>query len=567
MASMKVSVQPIPSRTVPIREVIGRTNTGKIDFTRSRAVSSIDYTRADYEFWDKLRNGLQPGYKLSGLFVNAVCEILSSWVLGESLKAKVIDGTASEESIAHTETLLNAFLKRYFETIKRGVTDMYALGDWYIIVNADGTLSVPSPDTVTMTYDELQHKKPVKAVITTELPEATITDTYTEENRILTVKLKRTKDRAERIETFEYDNLIGKLPVVHIANDAQTNEVNGKPMLSAMLWALARYDALLENALDGGELLGVPIPVASGVGSKDRFVEDNSTGDDYDEEGNLKPYIGLDQLSMLIIEGEKGKFEFASPGNGFTGDVSNLLKLLFLLILEHTRIPEVVWGNELGQARASSVEQMRTFYTYVYSRRIQLEGRGYDPVLEMDARGGLLAVLDVWLSYRALTDPQVVNGQTYLVWDKLDIADEAMKYQWTVWADSTGKITRATALAQSDLVDNPEAEIEKADQEAQAQPVQPTANPMAEPDADIPDGAEQDAEPELPDEQSELNQWLAIAVREGVPAALNYRTEGLDPDVAMSIRFGLTSLTEADPAQLTMYFDAYRRMYGVTQAA
>lgn len=368
----------------------------------------------------------------------------------------------------YTDNLLKKFFKRIHGKLMTIVIDLFALGDQYIIVNPDGSLSVPSPDLVDIDYEELDYRKMMKVTITTTLDEAKVTDVYMVDKRIVTVKWN---DASRGEDTFEFQNLIGKIPVVHLANDRSGNETNGRPIYASMHRLYDRYNNLMEKMIDGAELMGNPIPVVEGVEDPDQTI-DNLKADDtdtfYDDDGveQTRTEIYWDQLTGMVL-GAGARFKFAAPGNGFTEDIRNTLKSMFILVMEHTRIPEAVWGLELSSARATAVEQMKTFHMFINQKRMQLAGLGADDDLKLEAEGGLLELCDIWLRMKALTDRQVKVRPVVLKWSELAQADEELTWKKNESAHNKGILTDETYLDNLGIVEDAETEVTNANEQMQ----------------------------------------------------------------------------------------------------
>lgn len=440
-----------------VSEVIGRSVGAMGAMFDSMTGTSVDATKSDYKFWDSFRYGKAKGFEFGSLFAKPIVEIISGTMLGSGLNAQLIQSDdVSEEVGNYTNGKIRQFLRRNLAMLMQMVKDLFSLGDQYVVVNLDGSLSVPSPDQVRLEYDPLDYRKMVKATIRTKLTDADITDEYTAETRILRIKWNDTT-KGENVET--YSNVLGRIPIVHLANERSANETNGRPIYEAMFYLLERFNRLLTKALSGAEMLSNPVPVLEGLEDVDEAVELN--GEEVtDESGNKKWVINFAKLKILLL-GKGGSFKFASPGAGFTDDIRNMLKSLFLLILDFTRIPEVIWGNELSSSRATSGDQMSAFYQHIEARRIAIEGEGADEEMLFEPRGGILAIIDLWLSVKALTDRQIIRAPVEMLWSELSQRDEAQLFAWTQWADGRGYITPQTALAQAGFSGvDPEAEIE-----------------------------------------------------------------------------------------------------------
>ena len=136
----------------PVSELIGRYVLGNAQTTlyKSRSyVRTTDETRPDYEFWDKLRRCKAKGYTLAGLFCKRIENIFATWVLGQGVEITLAEGgeEGNEDDPRNvTDQEIAGFLKENAGTLLDVFRDKLGLGDQWIIVNADGSLSIPSPE-------------------------------------------------------------------------------------------------------------------------------------------------------------------------------------------------------------------------------------------------------------------------------------------------------------------------------------------------------------------------------------------------------------------------------------
>jgi hypothetical protein len=446
------------SAPTAVREMIGRSVQGVVQLWSSRrAVKSVDETRPDYAFWDRFRRGKAEGYALGGLFGKPITQILASWELGRGFTpelAEAGDPKNPEDPRTYTNTALQRFAQEIQALLATLEEDKLALGDQFLIVNPDATLSVASPETVDVERNPLDYREVTGYTLTTKLGEFTIVDEYRLAGRTILV---RRGDREVSRQTFA--NLIGRLPVVHLANEPGTNEVFGHPLYESLLPALAEYDDVAFKMLDGVKLLGNPIPSIEGLDdiTQVQNLNDTAEPEEYtDLEGNTetRTLLRFDKHAAFLI-GKGGSLEFKGPATGFTADTRDALKSLFLLILDHTRIPEFLWGGAIASSKASAETQLPPFVTYVESRQRQLEAP-------------LLALFDIWLRIRRLTDPRLVIDTLAMRWAPLVGEDEELELRRLEFAKSHSLITDETALEKLDLVEDAEQEVKEAQAEAKA---------------------------------------------------------------------------------------------------
>lgn len=469
-ADMK-AMPPAPEPVV-IAEMIGREALLVDSFWPSHASTTADATRTDYKFWDRLRHGKAEGFEFGGLFAKPICEIVASWVIGELPTVTLLEpGEAGVEDDPrnYTDRMIERFLLYNHALLMTTVEDKYGLGDQWIIINPDGSLSVPSPDTVSIDVDPTDYRRVVKVTITTKFRGVKTTDEYTEKQRRVTVE-EYPKD--PKVTT--YTNLLGRIPVVHWPNDRRGNELFGRVLYEPMFRLFSRFDSLIEKALNGVELVGNPIPVFEGMENVAETIAANSVPDTEQYAGLdgstvTRNVIAFDTLSAIFV-GKGGSFSFKAPAAGFTEDITAMLRMLFLLICNFARIPEFLWGGAVEASKASTETQMPPFVQYIQSMQVKLAGQGTDEDLGLPARGGLYELIDVWLRMKALRDRKIVVDTLQVEWPDMTAEAAQIKLQKIIYADSQGYLPRGKALGLLKLVANAAKVIAQADREVAMRP-------------------------------------------------------------------------------------------------
>ena len=462
-----------------VSEMIGRTAhpQGQIALFRSRTrTRTVDYTIPDYEFYDRLRRCKAEGYRLAGLFAKRIERVIAAWVLGDGLTVALHESEAEpidERRRAYTNAALMEFVQSLLDagvdtdedeaagdddddrgSALAGVyKESMGLGDAYVVINADGSLSMPSPDTVELERDPLDYRRILAVTITTKTDKYAITDQYRADGRTVTV---RQGDRVVGVQ--ESENLIGRIPVVHIAHGRSSNETNGTPIHETLLELYDRYDDILYKQLDGAGMLGNPLLAFEGMEDITAVINANepATNDTYtDKDGNTatRQQLNIDRNAVLLI-GKGGSAKFVAPPVGFTEDTKTALKSLFLLLLDHTGIPESVWGAELGSARATADTQQDQFVKEIQGWR-------------QDNGGWIVRLCKIWLQMRALTDPQIVPGRLVLTWPALIQEDKELRLKYVEVGRRESLLTDETTLDLLELVDDPAAEVKAAASEAE----------------------------------------------------------------------------------------------------
>lgn len=498
--------KPYSSRTIyaDLAETIGVWSYVKPNW-QARVLLNIDSVAKDVVFWDSLRRGLAPGFEVSGpSFCLPATQTITSYVYGKGITAHLMETAVNaadarqrvneaaiseangkplqnkrnavkssltalpkakpnpnnDDRVAWTNLQIQNMLKRNQAFLLAATVDLYCLGNQYIVINPDCTFSIASPETVTVEYSASDYRRPLRVIITTKTQTAKVQDTYTDTQRTVTIQYYD----ARGTQVHEYENLIGRIPIVHWPNDRSANEIYGRPIYEAGLPIMWRYDNLINNIIEGVTLLGTPIPAFVGLDNPEQTKQLNSEQYNYlDENGTQQTgwITRLDRQTGLYL-GKGGDAKMLSTNVGFTKDSLDALRQLFLLWLNQTHIPELIWGGAINSSKASAETQMPPFIQYINFRRLMLEGQGADPALGIEANGGLLELIDIWLRTYKLLNPNIVVAPVHIEWPEVDIMNDQLRYMWGTYLSGTGKITDETTLRMSGYVKDPAAEVMKA---------------------------------------------------------------------------------------------------------
>lgn len=466
-----------------VSELIGRyvIATAQATLYKFRSYSkTVDATVPDYEFYDKLRRGKATGYTISGLFVPAIASKFATWVFGDGFVVTLRNDDDGEQpdgedetdtAVDHTNQRLTDFVagildsgmdddeeRQDYDDESRALAmnvygDALGLGDQYIVVNLDGTLSVPSPDTVTVERDEFDYHQILAVRIETRtLNGQAVIDRYTAAERTITVKRG-----AQVVSETIFQNLIGRIPVVHISHGRSGNETNGHPIAEDLLPVLSEYDDLAYKQISGAKLLGNPIPVFAGLEDINATIEANApaTTETYtatDGSTAEREQVNLDSSSVFFL-GKGGTASMLAPPVGFTKDTSSALRTLFFMILARTGIPEFIWGGELTSARSTSETQLKQWVKDIQAK-------------QHDNGGWVVKLCSIWLQVQALMDPLIVLGALDLAWPDLVPEEEGLTLKRLTFALDNSLIRHETALELLHLVDDAALEAELAQSEA-----------------------------------------------------------------------------------------------------
>lgn len=468
----------------------------RIVFRSSRFMPSLqskDVSVSDYVFWDKVRRGQAKGLELAGLFVKPLGSKAAAWVLGQRPLISTKNKRATEA--------INGWWEEWHPSILRAYNESFDLGDCFLVLNGDLSLTVVPPHLVKpvvnpKNYNEFwgwQIKMVVPHPVETTKKQI-ITNYYFAAYRYMTIA----DESGVIISTERFPNVVGKIPVVHIANRKGTDELYGRPEAEPLLNALYRYNNVLDAALEGNIRQGRPTPVISKMGSMTmvaKFWEQFGS-----REKQRNPLTGEEEEilvihfdpDVLMTLGGDAEFNYQAP-DSFTQDTKNLLELLFYLILQSSEIPEFVWGNAIGSSKASAQSQLEPFLKWVVKRR-------------GEAQAWMKELTSLVLSYMSVYDQLARNQEPVLSWRPIASADGRLTLDSVIWAYNKGMFSKKMALWMLPLgIDNPDlvlADAPEVSPEEQARqsvnssgapqqnrkqenPIQPTERAMDEEDGKV----------------------------------------------------------------------------------
>ncbi len=390
---------------------------------------TIDWGRPDYAFWQAAYYCRARGLELSGLFIKPLVNKVAAWTLGRSPRWKTDDPAGGEA--------LEAWWGKYHADILRGWRAALKQGDSFVVVNSDLTVTIVAPDNVFPIVDDANYAAVVGYRVVQNIPHPdraadrmVITDEYYADRRI-----HRVERNGAPTQVTTYPNLIKRLPIVHIANQPDDGEMYGHAEAEPLIEILQRYGETFEAAIEGNKRQGRPTPVFQfeTIQDLDKFWETyGETETQTQPDGSTKTYesLAVDLNQIITVSG--ASFEFKAPGS-FSSDTVALLGLMFYLILQHSEIPEFVFGNAIASSQASANTQMPVFIEYIKLRQGAMAA-------------WLIELATIVLAYLSLTTPGVQAEIPALQWRELGGQDGQLTLDTLTWAFTEGLIDRKTAL-------------------------------------------------------------------------------------------------------------------------
>jgi len=478
----------LEERSAPVAETIGQEKPYDYhwyDRGLFRLSPTLDARRGDYAFWDKARKGKARGLELAGAFLKPLESKLSAWVLGAMPKFK----SDNEDLVGFVAEWWGDAMAEIQRAYREGV----GLGDCYIVFNGDGTITVVAPHVVDPIVSEEDFSEVIGYRIIQRYSHPS------DVGRYQTIEDRYFADRRERIvitsvgrgqtrSTERFDNPLGMIPVVKIKNNATVGELHGRPEGEALLHIFEAYNDVILAGIQGNIRQGRPTPTMEGVPPDQiaDLLEKFGENETYtDSEGNKKTRKVL-RFSSDNMMFTPGTFKYAQPG-AFIGDTEMLLGLLFYLILQHTEIPEFIWGNAIASSKASAESQMPPFAKFIEGKQT---GIGY----------WVQHLLKLVVAWYATFEPQVdAEDEVRVTYAPLTDADGKLTLDAIALGLRERLLDRETALRLMPLdVDDPLAVLEKIEEEIEAEREELEAQRVAQVERDTgfsdEDGEEDDEE-------------------------------------------------------------------------
>lgn len=393
---------------------------------------TFDIGETNHKFWDKARRGDATGLEIAGLFLKPIASKKAAWVLGEAPKLKF--------ETADTESTVNQWFMDWHAQVVLAMEESANLGDMYLVVNPDLSISLVPPHVVKpiMAKEDFSKQLGWKITQTFALPEnpmttQVITDEFTARKRVRTIT-----QGGKQISQIIYPNPSGKIPVIHIPNNLRANEKFGHPEGEALLKALWQYNEIFVAAIEGNIKQGRPVAVFEKMGSASQveaFMQNFAQAKTETlPDGSERTYYEVDFTSLIAL-GESGEFNFKQPGS-FTVDTVNLLGLLFYLIVQHSEMPEFIFGNAIASSKASAESQMPPFIKWVEKE----QGR---------ATYWLRDLIEIFLGFAALSDRSINPSEEFTIsWPSLTEGDGQLTLDATLGAWDRGLLTDEVAIQQ-----------------------------------------------------------------------------------------------------------------------
>lgn len=394
-----------------------------------------DINTSDYAFFDKLRRGQARGYELSGLLVSSISRNIASWGLGRLPQWETGNDSISSQ--------LNDWWRKWLPVILRSYRESLDMGDSYLVMNGDSSVTIVPPDAVTPLVAENDPGRWIGWKIETTVPHptepgkyVTYEDHYTAIKRVLYIKnYDGTPMNGKDGQTFI--NPMGRVPVIHVANRKGADERFGRPECEGLINLLLRYGDVLDAALKGNIRQGRPTPVLQKMGST---LQVNDFYDKYSHEETIKNsqgenetiiVIDFDPDQMLVL-GNDAEMKYAAPAP-FTTDTLNLLQILFYLFVQHTGLPEFLLGGAIGSSKASAESQLEPFLKFIEMKR-------------GEAMAWINPLVELYLAWVGTYNRRARNLTAVPLWRPMAAGDGRLTLDTVIWAWSKGFMDDEMAL-------------------------------------------------------------------------------------------------------------------------
>lgn len=420
-----------------------------------------DTSVPDYIFWDKARRGKARGLEISGLFLKPLCSKIAAWAMGipPVLESQAEKRSAAEKINEH----LNDWWDEHLPEILKGYEEALNLGNCYLVVNGDLSVTILPPHVVDRIIDETDFSKTLGWRVTLRYvnpADSTDAMTIVDEYRVGS-RIRYFYRNGEPIKTQTYKLPLNRLNIIPILNRYGVDEVFGRPEGEGLIPDLQAYGEVIQAGIQGNVRQGRPTPVIEGLGTEQsiksfwermgktirRILPDGSV------EQTTTANFDADKLVTL---GGDAKFNWKSPGL-FASETARILELLFYMMLQHTEIPEFVWGNAVTSSKASAETQLAPFLKWLQKKQ------GL-------SQGWITNLAQVVIEMFQIEDPTlVVTGadKIKIVWKPLTEQDGKLRLDVVKLGLEQGLLTREKALELCPTLDVDDADQWVADAEKQ----------------------------------------------------------------------------------------------------
>jgi hypothetical protein len=229
-------------------------------------------------------------------------------------------------------------------------------------------------------------------------------------------------DRPPDIESGEFAQPWGFIPIAHFRNEADSNDKYGRSDLEAVEPFLKAYHDVMMHSIQGSKMHSTP-RLKLRVADVARFLQNNFGVDD--------PVKFIRDGGKIDLAGHEVLFFSGDEDAGFVearsaiGDTVALLKLLFYCVVDVSETPEFAFGVHTPSSLSSVKEQMP-----ILVRRVARKREHFTEGWQRLAR--IVLAMTSQAEGRAFA-----TYATTLLWDEVDPRDESDV------ADTLEKITRA----------------------------------------------------------------------------------------------------------------------------
>jgi hypothetical protein len=459
---MRDSLRPGPPRKGKgkpspgiIGEIIGRVASVSIRWiNRWRTSATIDQTLVDAAFWDQARRGKVPGLELSAPLLNPIYSKIAAWSLGRVPKF-VFENRKTQE-------LFDEWLEENHADLLKAYEESLALGNLYVLINADLTVTLLPPDIVDPLVDAADYSRIEGWRVTEVYPNPDnpadvmrMTDEYYADERWMTKSFNGATGSPKR-----YKNLIGRIPLTPIRNNVGVNEAYGRPEGEGILNVLYEYNDVLKYGAEGNKRQGRPTPVIEELGDAaavQAFFAQYGRRTTYRDENGVeqeKTVIDFDSDQLLVL-GNTAKFKWSSP-QPFMADTSALLGLFFYLIVQYSELPEFVFGTAIASSKASADAQLPTFTRFIEKK-------------QAFARKWLADIAETVTAYLSLIHRGVQSERPTIQFAPLTNTEGKLTLDTIIWARKEALMDKETALRLAPVdVDDIQGTLRKAEEEQAA---------------------------------------------------------------------------------------------------
>jgi len=365
-----------PTRRPPWwRRIFGEISKLSTTVTTGRAIAPYalnSATRVDYDLARQLYKNTADAYKLGAAFARPIIDTTVGFMGVPRFRS------VDEEA----QSVLDDHFGRWVGRVQTVERDAFRDGDCFVrlvridtqdpalypeVTGARLDMEILPPSQVSVEVDPATGRVAAYVISAQHLWGEGNRRKYTVTQRISrdAVRVTVEGDAPVGVVSGETPNTWGFIPLVHVRNDAESDELYGSSDLESVEPFMKAYHDVFMHAIQGSKMHSTP-RLKLKLKDIGAFLERNfGVTEDQLKTGQTKLSLQGRELLLMADDEDASFIEVQSA----TGGAEALLEFLFYCIVDVSQTPEFVFGTAVASSKASVSEQMPALIRKVGRKR------------------------------------------------------------------------------------------------------------------------------------------------------------------------------------------------------